>query len=154
MAGPPDGHRSSARPAFGCAQDLSFIRAVLHGLVPAAAAQPQRYHSQYLVDEQVAGDHLRRVFQIAADILGGIEDLAAAKALSGYPEILVSQYKSTTCELPTGSQPVPVTPSLDESAEEFGSDDFGEREIWALAWNGMCSRWRCPMQKRVRLPLR
>ena len=128
--GRPSGKARVEREAGLRLHDLSFARAVVQGLAPAAAAQ--RYLPESLVDERVASAHLRRVLQIAADILDGINEQAAAKALSGYPEFLISQYKSTTCERPADSQPVTFIPSLDEFAEEIGAEDFSEREIQEL----------------------
>lgn len=128
--GRPSGKARVEREAGLRLHDLSFARAVVQGLAPAAAAQ--RYLPESLVDERVASAHLRRVLQIAADILGGIEDLAAAKALSGYTGFPKSQANSTACEKSAIAKPLPGIPTLDEFAEEIGAEDFSEREIQEL----------------------
>lgn len=128
--GRPSGKAQVEREAGLRLHDLSFARAVVQGLAPAAAAQ--RYLPESLVDERVASAHLRRVLQIAADILNGIEDQEAAKALSGYSGFPKSQVKSTACENPAIARPLPGIPSLDEFAEEIDAEDFSEREIQEL----------------------
>ncbi|WP_234267208.1 phage integrase family protein [Hydrogenophaga sp. NFH-34] len=128
--GRPSGKARVEREAGLRLHDLSFARAVVQGLAPAAAAQ--RYLPESLVDERVASAHLRQVLQIAADILDGIEDQAAAKALSGYTGFPKSQVNSTACEKSSIARPLPSIPSLDEFAEEIGAEDFSEREILEL----------------------
>lgn len=125
--GRPSGKTQVEREAGLRLHDLSFARAVAQGLAPAAAAQ--RYLPESLVDERVASAHLRRVLQIAADILRGVGEHTAALAVSG---ITRSQDKSTACEKPAIAQPLPSIPTLDEFAEEIGAEDFSEREIQEL----------------------
>jgi site-specific recombinase XerD len=128
--GRPSGKVQVEREAGLRLHDLSFARAVVQGLEPVAAAQ--RYLPESLVDERVVSAHLRRVLQIAADLLGGIEDQAASKALLAYARIPKSQVISTACEKSAIAQPEPSIPSLDEFAEEIGAEDFSERDIQAL----------------------
>ena len=128
--GRPSGKAQVEREACLRLHDLSFARAVVQGLAPAAAAQ--RYLPESLVDERVASAHLRRVLQIAADILAGIDEPVGAKALADYPKTLILQCKSTTCDVPANARAVPAIPSLDEFAEEIGAEDFSEREIQEL----------------------
>lgn len=127
LGGRPPGKTKVWRDTGLRLHDLSFARAVVQGLTPVAAAQ--RYLPEALVDVRVASAHLRRVLQIAVDILNGVGEQGAALAVA---EITRSQIKSTACETASIAQPLPSIPSLDEFAEEIGAEDFSEREIQAL----------------------
>lgn len=125
--GRPPGKAQVWREAGLRLHDLSFVRAVVQGLTPAAAAQ--RYLPELLADARVASAYLRRVVQVAGDILNGVGEQTAAQAVLG---ITRSQVKSTACENAPTAELAPGVPSLDAFAEEIGAEDFSEREILEL----------------------
>lgn len=128
--GRPPGKAQVWREAGLRLHDLSFVRAVVQGLAPAVAAQ--RYLPELVADERVAGAYLRRVVEMASDILGGHGEQGLARELVNFAKFTKSQVNSTNYENPATAQSVPKVPSLDEFAEEIGAEDFCEREIQEL----------------------
>jgi len=128
--GRPPGKAQVWRKAGLRLHDLSFMRAVVQGLAPAVAAQ--RYLPELMADERVAGAYLRRVVELAADILMSSEEPGAAGVMRELAKFPKSQVRSTTCENTPSAQGAPSVPSLDEFAEEIGAEDFSEREIQEL----------------------
>ena len=128
--GRPPGKAQVWREAGLRLHDLSFVRAVVQGLAPAVAAQ--RYLPELVADERVAGAYLRRVVEMASDILGGHGEQGLARELVNFAKFTKSQVNSTNYENPATAQSVPKVPSLDEFAEEIGAEDFSEREIQEL----------------------
>jgi site-specific recombinase XerD len=128
--GRPPGKAQVWREAGLRLHDLSFMRAVVQGLAPAVAAQ--RYLPELMADERVADAYLRRVVELAADILVSSEEPGAASVMLDFAKFPKSQVKSTACENTPSAQLEPAVPSLDEFAEEIGAEDFSEREIQEL----------------------
>lgn len=128
--GRPPGKAQVWREAGLRLHDLSFVRAVVQGLAPAVAAQ--RYLPELVADERVAGAYLRRVVEMASDILGGHGEQGLARELVNFAKFTKSQVNSTNYENPATAQSVSKVPSLDEFAEEIGAEDFSEREIQEL----------------------
>lgn len=128
--GRPPGKAQVWREAGLRLHDLSFMRAVVQGLSPAVAAQ--RYLPELMADGRVASAYLRRVVEMASDILGGHGEQGLARELVNFAKFTKSQVNSTNSENPATAQSVPKVPSLDEFAEEIGAEDFSEREIQEL----------------------
>lgn len=108
--------------------DLSFVRAVVQGLAPAAAAQ--RYLPESLVDERVARTHLRHLVRSAAAVLEGMGESVAAQTVLAWLDVQIAG--STRPDVTTAGAVGETLPSLDELAEEIGAEDFSEREIQEL----------------------
>lgn len=126
--GRPSGKAQVEREAGPRLHDLSFARAVVQGLAPAAAAQ--RYLPESLVDERVARAHLRHLVQSAAEVLDGMNEREAARIVRAWQDVQISE--SARSDVTTGGVACVTAPSLDEFAEEIGAEDFSEREIQEL----------------------
>lgn len=129
--GRPPGKIQVWREACLRLHDLSFARAVLQGLAPAAAAQ--RYLPEVMADERVASAYLRSLMQSAAEVLKSMGVPEAARTVQAWQQAPISEPPTPACcDVTTGSFAGEVSPSLDEFAEEIGVEDFSEREILKL----------------------
>lgn len=126
--GRPSGKAQVGQEAGLRLHDLSFVRAVVQGLAPAAAAQ--RYLPESLVDERVARTHLRHLVRSAAAVLEGMCESVAAQTVLAWLDVQIAG--STRPDVTTAGAVGETLPSLDEFAEEIGAEDFSEREIQEL----------------------
>ena len=126
--GRPSGKAQVGQEAGLRLHDLSFVRAVVQGLAPAAAAQ--RYLPESLVDERVARTHLRHLVRSAAAVLEGMCEPVAAQTVLAWLDDQIAE--STRPDVTTAGAVGENLPSVDEFAEEIGAEDFSEREIQEL----------------------
>lgn len=117
--GRPPGKARVSREAGLRLHDLAFARAVVQGVNLGAAAE--RYLPELPGDERVANSYFRRLAASGADVLLGMGEREAAKALKAWVD---PPQADSVDDLPEAA-----TPSLDEFAEEVGIEDFSEREI-------------------------